>query len=720
MTFTEAAVEVLRLVGRPLHYKKITEIAIAKNLLSHVGKAPDMTMSSRLATMIKKDRGDEPIIKVKPGVFGLREFSQEVLALADSDFEVDVGSLPDLQVEVVSEETEEVAEEGAAEAEAETERRPRPALPGSDVFPEEEDDDEPILGRLEEPATQEGSRANGASEGEEGKGRRRRRRRGRKGGEEGAPAQEARRSEPRQQEQRGRHERRERERLDMSRVPEDGDLVGQDLADAAYAVLEGQRPEPLTHARLAELLIRKGRLSGSPAALAPTLAAAIRADGIRRGAQGPRFRIVEGRVALCDWYLPNEAGRAERDARRAAGSQRDAVHRAFLRKIADLPTAAFAELMATWLNAEGIGALRAVRRPGSSGAELHLAGTLRRGQEEVRVAILVLRDGRDLRAERIVEVRGALHHYAQASMAWVITTARADAQARQEVEVAGAAPVVLFDGRALAAAMESRGVGLRAVALPLAAIDLDLLDTLRGEPEDLLQRDRDRDRDRDRARDERRREREQPARERAEEPEESAEEEAELESTGEEAPSAEPAAEEEPRRRRRRRRGGRKRRGEGAEGAEAEAGADEEHGEDGENGEHGADEDAAAAAEEPEESAEERDEDSDQDDSDEDHGDDHGEDESESDDEDSDEDDEDESDEDSDEDHDEDESGEDDDSDEDDGEDEPESDDDDSDEEHEPDDDEERFDDEDEPEEPSEELGYEAGDEEPDQDERAN
>ena len=48
MTFTEAAVEILRLVGRPLHYKKITELAIERNLLSHVGKAPELTMSSRL------------------------------------------------------------------------------------------------------------------------------------------------------------------------------------------------------------------------------------------------------------------------------------------------------------------------------------------------------------------------------------------------------------------------------------------------------------------------------------------------------------------------------------------------------------------------------------------------------------------------------------------------------------------------------------------------
>ena len=78
MTFTEAAVEVLRSVGKPLHYKKITEIAIERNLLSHVGKTPETTMSSRLATMVKKDRGDAPIIKVKPGVFALRESAEEV------------------------------------------------------------------------------------------------------------------------------------------------------------------------------------------------------------------------------------------------------------------------------------------------------------------------------------------------------------------------------------------------------------------------------------------------------------------------------------------------------------------------------------------------------------------------------------------------------------------------------------------------------------------
>src|SRR5271165_4193269 len=74
MTFIEAAAEVLRQAGKPLHYKDITEMAIAKNLLSHVGKTPEVTMSHRLTAAIKKDEKDMPIVKVKPGVFALREW----------------------------------------------------------------------------------------------------------------------------------------------------------------------------------------------------------------------------------------------------------------------------------------------------------------------------------------------------------------------------------------------------------------------------------------------------------------------------------------------------------------------------------------------------------------------------------------------------------------------------------------------------------------------
>src|SRR5690606_14135412 len=87
--------------------------------------------------------------------------------------------------------------------------------------------------------------------------------------------------------------------------------------------------------------------------------------------------------------------------------------------------------------------------------------------------------------ERVVELRGALHHYGSASAAWIVTTGRVHRSGRDEVKVAGAAPCVLFDGDALAEAMEAREVGLVPAALPLSAIDLGLLDALRGGPERL-------------------------------------------------------------------------------------------------------------------------------------------------------------------------------------------------------------------------------------------
>src|SRR5262249_23283919 len=79
MTFTDAAAEVLRLIGRPLHYKEITDIAIEKNLLSHVGKSPEVTMGARLAATLKKESPDNPPVRAKPGVFALREWDEKTI-----------------------------------------------------------------------------------------------------------------------------------------------------------------------------------------------------------------------------------------------------------------------------------------------------------------------------------------------------------------------------------------------------------------------------------------------------------------------------------------------------------------------------------------------------------------------------------------------------------------------------------------------------------------
>jgi hypothetical protein len=105
--------------------------------------------------LVKKDRGQSLIVKVRPGVFAIRESSMH------KDKEAAATAAP-------SDNTEEVAA---------TEKPERPPLPGSDVFPAEADDDDPILAGLEK---------EGEGDDERGGRRRRRRRRRGKGGVEGA------------------------------------------------------------------------------------------------------------------------------------------------------------------------------------------------------------------------------------------------------------------------------------------------------------------------------------------------------------------------------------------------------------------------------------------------------------------------------------------------------------------------------------------------------
>src|SRR5277367_2205031 len=127
MTFTEAAAEVLRLAGKPLHYKEITELAIEKNLLSHVGKSPEVTMGARLAALLKKEDKTNPIVRVKPGVFGLREWSEKKSGRGAKEVS-DPGPTDDASMDV-----------NALEVEA-AQRPLRAADPADD-----DDDDRPIL-----------------------------------------------------------------------------------------------------------------------------------------------------------------------------------------------------------------------------------------------------------------------------------------------------------------------------------------------------------------------------------------------------------------------------------------------------------------------------------------------------------------------------------------------------------------------------------------------
>ena len=395
MTFIEAAAEVLRHAGKPLHYKEITELAIAQNLLSHVGKTPEITMSHRLTAAIKKDDKDVPLVKVKPGVFALREWEGKkgrkgaaapAAAEAPEAGDEEAGDGEEAGVEVNALEIE-AAMRGAEQVSADDDEddadtasttpvsgeealRADLAASGAEFFDDEDDDDQPILGGPMNQAEPAAGGAAGAA-GEGGRRRRRRRRRGR-GGAQGEVAAEPRfsgsgpRPEPSTPrldgaiqpmpivsiEGEGSVEAREgggpsrpvvrdRQQIMAGGQPtgidlplaEGDELAGRELADASAIVLSSfdRNVGPVPVRSVADALLRRGRLQGDPALATTQASASMRADNLRRSAQGQRarFRFASGgRVALTDWSLGGELPRLEQDVILAEDRYREASRRA--------------------------------------------------------------------------------------------------------------------------------------------------------------------------------------------------------------------------------------------------------------------------------------------------------------------------------------------------------------------------------------------------------
>ena len=144
MTFTEAAEAVLRKTGKPLHYKKITQLAIEQNLLSHVGKTPEVTMSTRLATLAKKDRGEAAIVRMKPGIFGLRDWGPAAADAAEAEVVEGEEAPPEAEEAAAEVEGDDEAVEATANTPEEQERAQRLAA-AAQLFPREADDDEPVM-----------------------------------------------------------------------------------------------------------------------------------------------------------------------------------------------------------------------------------------------------------------------------------------------------------------------------------------------------------------------------------------------------------------------------------------------------------------------------------------------------------------------------------------------------------------------------------------------
>ncbi|MBN1609858.1 MAG: restriction endonuclease [Polyangiaceae bacterium] len=521
MTFTDAAAQVLRLVGKPLHYKEITDVAIERNLLSHVGKNPEVTMGARLAALVKKGDKDNPLVRIKPGVFALREWDRSVIERGLADRTPALQRLAEQSPEPIEEEpsdpaasegpavsapVEEDEEEAGPVDPAEAERAELAAV-ATAMFAPEEDDDEPILGGSDEGSEEEERR--GPTERDGSRRRRRRKRRGR-GTEEGhgadrdlpsytiadAPAEliesidvEQERRD-REQERRDREQERDRDQ-DRGRGrprPEGAqvdDTANLDLADTVARLLAGfdRNGGPVALGRLLDIAQRRERLQlGDVGVTQRMLVTAMRVDNQRLMLAGrrPRFRIQEGRVALTDWLLDPELARLERELSGILDRCAEASRRSLLRRLQELPQRAIGELVLLVLERAGMRQLQVVKRPGNHGGDLQLSGRQETAAGLVPTAVVVRRDGREVGRERVTELRGSLHHYGPAAAGWLVTTGQVLSGAREEAASPGGAPIALTDGIGLVRLCEQNGVAVQRVPLTLSMPDLDLLESLKS------------------------------------------------------------------------------------------------------------------------------------------------------------------------------------------------------------------------------------------------
>lgn len=76
LSYREAALQVLRETGQPLHYREIARRAIEQELINPQGLTPDATMGAQIYTNLKRRGSESPFRREGRGIFGLAEWEK--------------------------------------------------------------------------------------------------------------------------------------------------------------------------------------------------------------------------------------------------------------------------------------------------------------------------------------------------------------------------------------------------------------------------------------------------------------------------------------------------------------------------------------------------------------------------------------------------------------------------------------------------------------------
>jgi hypothetical protein len=435
--------------------REIAEKAVDRGLLSHVGKTPVQTMSTRLSAAVAKGKG--PFVRVRPGVFGLADWGGNPPGPAKKEA---AHTTPERRPETSPKRT---TAEPAKEPEksATTKDVAEPAAPWKKKRRRRPTRaDKPVRA----PSSGQASAAAVSSTDRAPKGntlpeRKEAEKRGR------PPTRETKSKPParKEAEKRGRPPTREIQgkppaiKQPASAIPGNGELVEQ-----FEAIMRSQtRPIPT-----AQLCDQAGIGFESGTILAEAL---LLSDGMDRELKGlrPKFIRHKGGFALAEREVSGEIISLEGQISDARDRLVRIVERQMLRKLRTLSMKAFVSIMVVYLQRTGFGAMKPIRRGGKG--EFHMSVQDRRHEGRFRTAVVIRRDQADnhLSDEAVIDLRGALHRYNSTS-GIIATTGTVSEKAKVEATVPNLAPVALLSGEMLARDMVQFGVGVsdRTVKFP--------------------------------------------------------------------------------------------------------------------------------------------------------------------------------------------------------------------------------------------------------------
>lgn len=430
MTFFEAAVQVLREAGRPLHFKKITDQAIQRDLLSHVGKTPEDTMASRLSQEAAKGAGESVIEEVRPGVFGLRDG-------VDTD---DAGETIQLRAPADEPEPEPVTDD------YEPEEDEAPAAPPAVVRP---DDDRR-------------------------RGRRRSRRSGRKDND--AREDDSDNDDEDDDNDAPRPERRATSKRTSAKSDgRDNNDLG-DIATTAVGILGRGNAKSLSASKIAAELA--GAKVGALGRLGTT--------GLRNAlTEANQRRAHQGRPPVFEEIKPNFWGLASASGTSLARSydaldqwqqeHRDALVEAVLQQLVKLDAKSLGTLVTLLLDRLGY---TQVSSPDSDGKTLSARSPNR--LIPTTVAVRIAPSGETTGRTEVAALRGSLHHYSAAAGV-IFAVGRTTSDVDTELSVPNVAPITLLDGEAVAELLIATGVGVARFSVDVSCLDDALFRELRND-----------------------------------------------------------------------------------------------------------------------------------------------------------------------------------------------------------------------------------------------